>query len=432
MTTLRLMIPATWDASLDSCEWAILDRPGLGGVDSLDGKAKVLRRGKDILSALPQCDETEIVVPAAIVGFIPAQLPPGNHSKILNALPFLVEASLINPPEETHAVLAAQADSQIVVAVIQKAWMKRVLDRLARAEIFPSRMFPETLLPNLAANLSSNLSSNLAVNLAVNSWALVCRGHESFIRTSASQGFPLDVDASSETAPFVLTMALAQAGETKRPASLIIYGDYPAHAKAWATQLALTITRASQQEWFVSNTKPTVNLLQGDFQPSGGISRRLIAFKPVAISLLGLLLLQVSFSMVDYAIKARENRQLTLAMVTQFKATFPSATTIVDAPLQMQRNLDDLKHGAGQSGNADYIPLLASVTTSIGAISAERLKGMDYQNGKLTLNLLLPDMEQAQAIRQRLTTSGLSATIENPKPSALGLDCQLVISASAL
>lgn len=425
------MIPTTWDVSLDSCDWAILDRPGLSGIDGLDGKAKVLRRGKDILSALPQCDETEIVVPAAMVGFIPAQLPPGNHSKILSALPFLVEASLINPPEETHAVLASQADSQIVVAVIQKAWMKRVLDRLARAEIFPSRIFPETLLPNLATNLAANLSSSSSVNLSSNSWALVCRGHESFIRTSACQGFPLDVDASSETAPFVLTMALAQTDETKRPASLIIYGDYPAHAKEWAAQLALTITRASHQEWFVSNTKPTVNLLQGEFQASGGISRKLIAFKPVAISLLGLLLLQIGFSMFDYAIKARENRQLTLAMVTQFKATFPSATTIVDAPLQMQRNLDDLKHGAGQSGNADYIPLLANVTTSIGAISAERLKGMDYQNGKLTLNLLLPDMEQAQAMRQRLGTSGLSATIENPKPSALGLDCQLVISASA-
>lgn len=398
------MIPTVWDANQDSCEWAILDRQG-----------KVLRRGKDLLTTLPQCDETEIVVPASMVGFISAQLPPGSHSKVLNALPFLVEAGLISSPEDTHAVLAAQSDVQIAVAVIQKAWVKRLLDRLARAEIFPIRMFPETLLPELPHD----------------GWAMVCRGHDSFIRTSAGQGFPLDVDSSSEATPFVLAMAVQQTEASKRPKVINLYGEVPKHATDWAKQLDTSITRASQQEWFVCNTKPIVNLLQGEFQPSGGISRRLVAFKPVAITLAGLLIMQISFSMFDYAIKMRENRKLDQEMVTQFKATFPNATTIVDAPLQMQRNLDDLKHSAGQSGNADFMPLLATVTTSIGAISAERLKGMDYQNGKLVLNLLLPDMEQAQAMRQRLSTSGLSAAIETPRPSPLGLDLHLVISASA-
>lgn len=398
------MIPTVWDASQDSCEWAILDHQG-----------KVLRRGKELLTTLPLCNETEIVVPASMVGFISAQLPPGSHSKVLNALPFLVEAGLISSPEDTHAVLAAQSDVQIAVAVIQKAWVKRLLDRLARAEIFPIRMFPETLLPELPHD----------------GWAMVCRGHESFIRTSTGQGFPLDVDSSSEATPFVLAMAMQQTEASKRPKIINIYGEVPKHATDWAKQLGTPITRASQQEWFVCNTKPVVNLLQGEFQPSGGISRRLVAFKPVAITLAGLLIMQISFSMFDYAIKMRENRKLDQEMVTQFKATFPNATTIVDAPLQMQRNLDDLKHSAGQSGNADFMPLLATVTTSIGAISEERLKGMDYQNGKLVLNLLMPDMEQAQAMRQRLSTAGLFATIESPHPSAQGLDLQLVISASA-
>jgi general secretion pathway protein L len=143
-----------------------------------------------------------------------------------------------------------------------------------------------------------------------------------------------------------------------------------------------------------------------------------------------LLALQVSFSMLDYAFKTNDNRKLDQAMVTQFKASFPNAN-VVDAPLQMQRNLEELKHGVGQSGNTDFIPLLAAVTTSIGAISTERLKGMDYQSGKLILNLLMPDMEQAQAMRQRLSASGLSATIDNSHQSPQGLELQLVISASA-
>ena len=399
------MIPARWDASQDTFEWVILDN-----------QAKVLRRGRDLLNALPQCDETEIIVPASMVGFISAQLPPGSRTKILNALPFLVEAGLISAPEDTHAVLANQFESKIVVAVIQKAWMASVLERLLRKEIFPIRMFPETLLPILPND----------------GWAMVSRGHDSFIRMNNSQGIPLSVDAGAEAPPPVLEMALMQFDKTRRPVNIDIYGEYPINAAAWASQLGVLFSRPIEQEWFVSNTKPIVNLLQGEFQPSGAISRNLIAFKPAAITLAILILMQVSFMIIDYGIKARKNSMLDQAMVTQFKASFPNAKAIVDAPLQMKRNLDELKHGAGQISNADFLPLLAAITSNIGPISADRLKSMDYQNGKLELNLTMPDMEQAQAMRQRLSTAGLSATIESTQPSPRGLELRISISAGAL
>ena len=403
LTTLRLMIPATWDAYLDSCEWSILDR-----------QSKVLTRGKDLISALPQCDEVEVVVPASMVGFIPAQLPPGSQSKILGALAFLVEAGLISTPEDTHAVLAEQSASQIVVAVIQKSWMKRLLEKLSRVDIFPARMFPETLLPELPQN----------------GWAMVCRGHESFIRTSVAQGMPVDVDTNSGSAPLLLVLALQQCEPLKKPTSIALYGELVSHSENWQAQLGILLILGSMQEWFVSQGKPALNLLQGEFQPSGGVARRLVAFKPVAIGLAALVTLQFSLILLDYAIKASENRKLDQAMLTQFKATFPDAKTVVDAPLQMQRNLEELKHGAGQSGHSDYLPLLAAVTNSIGAISVERLRGMAYQNNQLLLNLSLTDMQQAEAIQKRLSASGLSAAIEAPRKTEQGLELQLTITAS--
>ena len=403
LTTLRLMIPTTWDAYLDSCEWAILDR-----------QFNVLRLGKDLISALPQCDEVEVVVPASMVGFISAQLPPGSQSKVLSALAYLVEAGLISTPEDTHAVLAEQLASQVVVAVIQKSWMKRLLERLSRADIFPVRMFPETLLPVLPQN----------------GWGMVCRGHESFIRTSIAQGMPIDVDSSSVSAPLLLALALQQCEPLKKPASITMYGELVTHSADWQGQLGVMLITGAEQEWFVSQGKPALNLLQGEFQPSGGVARRLVAFKPVAIGLAALVVLQFGLILVDYAIKASENRKLDQAMLTQFKATFPDAKTVVDAPLQMQRNLEELKHGAGQSGHSDYLPLLAAVTNSIGAISVERLRGMAYQNNQLLLNLSLPDMQQAEAIQKRLSASGLSAEIDAPRKTEQGLELQLTITAS--
>jgi general secretion pathway protein L len=405
LTTLRISIPTTWNAIQDSCDWTIFDRKG-----------KVLRRGQDYLTGLPQSDDVEIVVPAAMVGFIRTQLPPGNQNKVLNALPFLVESELISAPEETHAVLVSYSkiDAQALVVVIQKAWLQHVLANLARAEIYPVRMFPETVLPELPNN----------------GWALVSRGHESFVRTSSNQGFSLEVDKESASPPFLLSMALQQQSMLK--IELIhLYGEVPTHVNAWASELGLTVNVINKQEWIVSDNNAHVNLLQGEFQPAGGVSRKLLPFKPVAIALLGLLVMQFAFSVVDYAYKAHENSQLDKTMVNQFKATFPNANTIVDAPLQMQRNLDDLKHGAGQGDSKDYLALLSLVTNNIGGFSADKIQAMDYQNGQLALSLQMSDMTQAQAMLQRLNNAGLLANIESSQQSAQGLQIKLVISAGA-
>ncbi len=402
LTTLRLMIPTTWDAYQDSCEWAILDR-----------QSKVVRRGKDLLTTLPQCDEVEVVAPASMVGFIPAQLPPGSQTKILGALAFLVESGLISAPEDTHAVLAEQSASQVVVAVIQKSWMKILLEKLSRADIFPVRMFPETLLPALPDK----------------GWAMVCKGHESFIRTGVVQGIPVDVDVNNDTPPLLLALALQQS-ELNPPASIAMHGELVPQIEVWQSQLGISLVPATQIEWFVSPSKPALNLLQGEFQPSGGVTRHLLAFKSVAITLGVLIALQISLTLFDYALKANENRKLDQAILLQFKATFPDANTVVDAPLQMLRNLEEMKHGAGQGVSSDYIPMLAAVTNSIGSVSAERLRGMDYQNNKLVLNLLLPNMEQAEAMRKRLNTSGLSAAYEITRTTDQGVELLLSVTAS--
>ena len=404
LTTLRLMTPANWDVYQDACEWAILDR-----------NLKVIRRGKDLLDSLPQCDEVEVVIPASMVGFITAQLPPGSQSKILGALAYLVEAGLISAPEDTHAVLAEQADANVVVAVMQKSLLKLLLEKLSRATIFPDRLYPETVLPTMPQN----------------AWALVSRGHESFLKTSIAQGIPITVESNSETPPLLLALALQQCEPTKSPVSIVLYGDPVPQREAWQEQLGISIVSAMQQEWFVNDSRPVLNLLQGEFKPSGGVMRRLVAFKPVAITFCVLIALHVGLTLLDYGLKASENRQLDHAMLLQYKATFPNANTIVDAPLQMQRNLEELKHGIGEGTTSDYIPLLAAVTNSIGTISSERLRGMDYRNNKLIFSLLLPDIALAEAMRKRLSSNGLMATIDSLVKTDQGVEMLFTVMVSA-
>ena len=421
LTTLRILIDEEWTSGEDLCEWVVLGEQPRGD------QRNALRRGRNTLADLPQCTETEVVISASMLNFIQVTLPVGNRQKVLGALPFLVEDSIISPPEDIHAVIAAQSGNEATVAVIQKECVKRILECLAHAGIQAKRMFPELLLPELQQG----------------SWALVFRGQDGFVRTGLAQGFSLSqADTEDATPPLALRLALslaiaqtsetASASEFGRPNELFVYGDLPAQAATWQEQLGIPMVRALQQEWLIENITPAFNLLQGEFQPASGIGRKLVAFRPAAIVALCLLTLHFGFSVLDYGVKSRKNRQIEQDMVSLFKASFPQATVVVDAQLQMQRNLDELKHTAGESGNADFLPLLSAVTAKVGAISNDKLLGISYQGGKLTLHLLMPDMAQAQALRQKLTRSGMSAVIENAHPVGQAQELLLIVGMGAV
>ena len=55
---------------------------------------------------------------------------------------------------------------------------------------------------------------------------------------------------------------------------------------------------------------------------------------------------------------------------------------------------------------------------------------MDYQNSRLVLKLLLPDMEQAEAMQKRLSASGLFAILETPRKTDQGLELSIVVTAN--
>jgi type II secretory pathway component PulL len=114
-------------------------------------------------------------------------------------------------------------------------------------------------------------------------------------------------------------------------------------------------------------------------------------------------------------------------MVQLFKSTFPEATTIVDAPLQMHRKLEDMKFTSGELVNNDFIPLLALISKSLGGLSAEKLTALDYQHGRLTLSIRAENAALLEAMRQKLLLAGLAATLENSRIVGTTAEAQLVI-----
>jgi len=81
------------------------------------------------------------------------------------------------------------------------------------------------------------------------------------------------------------------------------------------------------------------------------------------------------------ALLAGEKHQLVSGMTETFRETFGADATIVDAPLQMRRNIARLRHAAGVSDDADFSPLLEKFSGASGSIPGNTLRTLRYDDG---------------------------------------------------
>lgn len=402
MTTLRLFIPPQWQDSTTEYPWLLLDADG-----------KPLRQSADALSSLPVASDTEIIIPAEAVSFVTATLPAGNRKKVLQALPFIIEDSLMLPPEQVHVVIAETLGSRdAVLATIEKHFLAKLLATLAQAQITPDRAIPAQLLPALP----------------LDGWAVVIAPDQAFVRKNISSGLALDID-QHDVPPLSLELAIRHAREQGAPPdSLRIYGSNQLDITAWQQLLGVPC-QIHHADWRASQLDHTCNLLQGSFTPASAGWGWLNQARPALWLAAALIMIQTIAIGIDWAHLAHQQKQLDQAMVSLFKTTFPDASTIVDAPLQMDRKFAEISHASGNVGGQDFLPMLAYVSSRIGNLSQYHISKLDYDEGKLILGLEAASEPEAQALAQKTNASGTYAEIENLKSTTHGVAFNLIIKA---
>jgi type II secretion system protein L len=402
LTTLRLFIKADLqEQSLH--DWMVLDQTG-----------QVIRHGTSDLNELPSCHETEVVIPTHLVNFIDIQLPEVPSKKLETTLPFIVEEFVLSSPEDVHVVIASRIGDQATLAVIQKAWIKNCVSALSRAKLQAKRMFPDCLL--LAHK--------------ENAWTIAQQGKSILVRTSQTKGFAFDLtDSDHNVVPYLLLAAFKEKDQFSTPKVFQAYGECAETITGWAIKLGIQGGVAINREWKSNRISVPFNLLQKEFSPSNDFVQRLYQFKSCALIAGIILALQCCFTLIDLGLQYRQSHRLDQEMISVFKASFPETTTIVDAPLQMQRKLEEIKHAGGESGSSDFEPLLAVISQTIGAIPPEKLISMAYQDRKITLTFRIETIDQAEAMLQKLASAGLSATLERGQVNGPLTEVKLIISA---
>ena len=373
------------------CEWTLLDNAN-----------NILRAGEGPLATLPRADRVVALAPVGRLLFIETTLPPVAPSKRNALLRYAIEDKLTIDPSTVHAVVvgkydagvaAAKSDSAThVVAAIDRTWLVSVLQWLAQAGLPPDSL----------------ISSAAGIPVAAGEWVVILEDQRGFAKRADGFVYNLDLGAGRDP-PFGLTLALKEAREHQRAPSVLVLQSLPSRtnsaapdtalARQWETALGVPVTlgtRSANNLQSLLAASKSANLLTGEFAPREAMGKWLRLSQPALIALALMVTVHVVFTLIDNGRLNRERRALETEMTQAFKTAFPTAQAIIDPPLQMQRNLRQLKRERGIAADADAQMLIARLAWLMQALpgAPPSVIALTVRDSMATLDAVLATADQ--------------------------------------
>lgn len=342
--------------------------------------------------------EVVAVVPAGMVSWHRVELPKGTSPgspRLRAVLEGLLEDQLLDEPESLHFALQPQGrpGAPSWVAVCDRAWLHSAMQVLDEAGRTVSRIVPEfspqgeTVLYALGDPLQQPL--------------LVAAGMEGVtVLPLASQSLAL-LPALPQDVPCVAEPMVAELAQQvlQRPPGL--------------QQAPQRWLQAAQSDW---------DLAQFDFSSSG----RTRALKKLGTAWADVLaapqwrparwgaVLLVALNVIGlnaWAWRERsaleDKREDVRKTLTQ---TFPQVKVVVDAPVQMEREVAALRQLTGATSGRDLEAMLGALS---GASPPQRpVSALEFANGELRLKGLAYSADEARNVAAALKAQGLSAVLQ--------------------
>ncbi len=337
-------------------------------------------------------------------------LPTRSRAKIQQALPYALEDQLIGEPDQLHFAYRVLDDGDLAVAVTTRARLQAWIRQLTDAGLRPASLCP----------------AQLALPLIGDSWSAAFHEDEIWVRTGPASGFVCT--AGARTPPSMLVTALNEArGKESGPAELLVLQPPQGFDQtAWSTQLGMPVQTQKQDFWASHHEPaPALNLLQGTYAPSSQMHAMLPALRPAAIMLAIWIAGSLGFNLWEWWQLKTAHENLRQEMVSLFKRTFPEAQTVVDPALQMQRLVGEMQDKGGKSSGTDMLPLLGNIAPVVQASPQLKLRGMQYGDSRLTLDVTLPDYQAMDAIKSALTTRGIQVEVIGANSTPAGIEGRL-------
>lgn len=390
MSSLLVQLPIA--APTGTTEWAY--------AVTADGHALADHgRAPAALLPLPRGAGAEVVaiVPVQALAWHRVELPKGiapGTPRLRAALDGLLEEQLLDDTDAVHLAVqpGARAGEPCWVAVCDRAWLRDALQSLEAADRPVTRIVPEFAPedpPRLAA-VGEPEQGTLVASSADGVLALPL----------TAMALPL-LPALPEDTPRVAEPAVASLAEQLLP-------------QPWTLQQA-------PQRW-VESARTGWDLAQFEFASSSRARAlkkfatgwtellRSPAWRPARWAVVLLLAVNV-VGLNAWAWKERASLDAKHEAVRQaLRDTFPQVRVIVDAPVQMEREVAALRQQTGTASPRDLDALLGALATALppGRTPA----GLEFANGQLRASGLALSATEVRTVGTQLRALGYSASTE--------------------
>ena len=373
---------------------------------SADGNTET-RHASAPLALLPQVTDrqTEVVVllPMQALSWHQVSLPKGSLARGLSAergasrlraiLEGLLEDRLLDEPSQLHLALQPQpvAEAPVWVVACDRTWLAGHLQALAGAGFSASRIVPEFTPETLAQTLY--VVGDEQHPMLVGGSLLLCP-------LSAPAVSLLGEPSAPDRLPEVVAEpAVAAQAEAlfKRPVSL--------------QQRPLRLIQAAQSSWNLaqfelvnaSRERAWARLAQGLKNLLRAPQWRAARLALVALVLVNLVGLNAAALREQAALQAKRH-----AVRSVLSSTFPKIPVVVDAPLQMAREVAALQRASGAASNTDLEAMLAALGAQLPV--TQTLTAIDYGAQELRAKSSASAESEQARVALGLKQQGLSAT----------------------
>lgn len=343
---------------------------------SADGQ-QVLDQGSGPVSMLPKHDEVVLVLPPQSVSWHAVNLPKAPASRLRAVLDGLLEERLLSDTNELHFALApnAKAGQTTWVAACHKAWVKGWLQAMESAGSPVTRIVPG--LAPLGGQVAEEGSAAPAASVH---WAHHQSG-QAWVASASAVG----VGCTPLTPQIAAVLAgLSPAGAEHR------WLAEPALAALAEQCMDQRVELLSLPNWLLRAAQTGWNLAQFDLSLSNSARRgqrwrqtwrewrSAPAWKAARWGVAALVVAQlVGVNAAAWQEKRALNAKKQ-ALERILQNTFPSVKLVVNAPVQMQREVSLLRQSSGQLSTQDLEAMLAGLAQA----SAEQplaLRSLQYQ-----------------------------------------------------
>lgn len=403
MSTLILSLPSISGAAAPEYDYVLTPD---GEQLTLQGRAAAAllpaqgTRGAEVVAVIPAraLSWHSIALPEKVLrGLLSGRT---ESARVRGVLSGVLEDQLLDEPDRLHfAVFAAApgtADEapRAWVAACDRAWLQSSLQALEAAGRTVGRIVAECT-PTPAGTARALINPDLEP-----AQMLLC----------TAQGVSL-----LPLLPNTLALAQAQAGLEvfAEPAVMELAQSSFGNQVALQTR-AQRLLMAAQSPWNLAQ-------LELSASPGGRLQKRLAlawqqglhgaAWRPVRWGLAALLLVQVvALNALAWHQRSQQDQQRA-AIQGMLQQTFPDVRLVIDAPLQMQRAVDDLARSHGAGADTD----LARVFSALGALAPPtmNLSAIELTDRQLLLSATGLDAGNTQPLIDGLDARGLRAQIQD-------------------